>query len=192
MRTRKSRNPKTVGILGGSFDPIHIGHLWVARQVLESDAVDSVWLLPCWSASAWKKKGSSAHHRLAMCHLANADFGSIFHVSDSEVQHKIKHTYQSADLLCKTYPYMEFCWILGSDQDASSFKNYDVLRNKIYFLEVARPLYQPEGDRQRLRFEFSSTDIRERVACGLSVTGLVTPRVESYIKENGLYAVRKT
>ena len=102
-----------IGILGGSFDPPHLGHILIARQVREKLGLDKIWLMPVYHHPL-EKKLTPAHHRLAMAKLLETD--DII-VSDFEItQNQSSYTVDTLKKLQTLYPDDTFYWILGSDQ----------------------------------------------------------------------------
>jgi len=198
-----------VAIFGGSFDPIHIGHLWLAQQVYEIGGrvfkddnyshrdvkFDKLCIMPNFSGRSSGKIVTGAEHRLTMCKLAlqdiNQNFGFPEPVKDLEIQQEFEYTYQTIDFLCRA-DYISFVWIISSDWDVTKFKNYDELKTKCKFFIVHRPGENDEryGDVRNflpINIKLSSTQIRDRVKNGKSISGLVTPSVEKYIIDKGLY-----
>ncbi|MEX2007399.1 MAG: nicotinate (nicotinamide) nucleotide adenylyltransferase [Candidatus Levyibacteriota bacterium] len=184
-----------IGILGGSFDPPHLGHILVARQVKEILNLDQIWLMPYFMHS-WDSSVSLASHRLAMSKLTQ-EKGII--VCDEEIKYKRKsYTIETARRLKKKYPH-DFFWIVGSDvlADFKKWKEYEVLIKEIKFLVVSRsgnclPPELPKGFNLVSSPEFitsniSSSIIRQRIGKRLSVDGLVPKPVLSYIQKNNLY-----
>ncbi|MBI2195514.1 MAG: nicotinate (nicotinamide) nucleotide adenylyltransferase [Candidatus Levybacteria bacterium] len=184
-----------IGILGGSFDPPHFGHILVARQVKETLNLDEVWLMPYFMHS-WDQNVSSAYHRFEMTKLIE-EKGII--TCDEEVRYKRKsYTIETVKRLKKKYPY-DFFWIVGSDVLTSfkRWKEHEALIREIKFLIVARdghylPSKLPKGFKLVSSPEFiasniSSSIIRRRIKKRLSVDGLVSKPVLSYIQKHNLY-----
>src|SRR5688572_20230331 len=115
-----------IAVLGGSFDPPHIGHILIAQQVIEYAGVDQVWLLPNYTTEThdkiFQKSLSPVEDRLAMAKLLKDD---EIKVSDFEItQNKESITIITLEMLSKKYPEHEFYWITGSDK-LDTFKKYD-------------------------------------------------------------------
>lgn len=101
-----------IGILGGAFDPPHLGHLIVSEQIREYLNLDEVWLVPVYS-HPFNKNLSSTLHRLAMSKLVETDY---IKASDFEFKkNKSSITVKTMQLLEKKYPNDTFCWCMGSD-----------------------------------------------------------------------------
>lgn len=175
-----------IALLGGSFDPPHLGHLIMAVQMKEKFLMDEVWFIPCYE-HAFGKQLSPADHRLAMCKLI--EDGNI-KASDIEIKRKkVSYTIDTLRELTALYPEHEFHWIIGSDQeeDFHKWKNAEELRKKYRFIVFPRG----EDRNDLITTNISSTFIRNRIAVGKPVTHLVTAAVEEYIYKFKLYTNEK-
>lgn len=195
-----------LGLLGGTFDPIHIGHLICAEQVRSHAALDAVLFIPARNPSF--KQGTvnaSIEDRLAMCEAATRD-NPCFDVSDVEAARSgVTYTVDTLGLLHDHYPdNVELCFILGADALASLPKWYQAeeLARLATFIGVRRPGSDIGAIRERVMgqdvgfniqfadmplIDVSSTDIRRRVGEGRSTRYLVTDEVRAYIESHGLY-----
>lgn len=184
-----------IGILGGSFDPPHFGHILIARQVKKLMKLDEVWLMP-YSKHSWDSTASSANHRFAMTKLIE-EKGII--VSDEEIKSKKKnYTIQTVRQLKKKYPHV-FFWIIGSDilPDFRKWKNHEKLIKEIRFLVAPRKGFPFLSKIQKGFFfisspkfvtsDISSSIVRHNIKKELSVTKLVPKPVLSYIQRHKLY-----
>lgn len=184
-----------VGILGGSFDPPHIGHLLVARQTREMLGLDEVWFMP-YFAHNWDATSSTPVDRLAMTQLI-AETGIT--ASDEEIKQPGKsYTIDTVRRLQAKFDY-EFYWIIGSDllPEFSRWKEASELTKLIKFLVFPRVGFLlseklPAGfvginSRDLVLTNISSTRVRQRIKHGLSVTGLISETVGQYINEHRLY-----
>lgn len=189
------------GYLGGTYDPVHLGHLTLAREALERFSLEKVYFVPS-RHPPHKVPGdlSPFEHRLAMLDLALED-DDAFEVADLESDEAPSYT---VDMLERTAgqgtrPY----FIMGMD----SLEEMHTWKDPLRITELAnvvvgtRPGYEPSSvgrallERVQL-FEFtgvwiSSSAIRERVRCGESISYLVPGPVESYIRSRGLYGTEK-
>lgn len=196
-----------IAILGGSFDPPHVGHLLVAQQVKKLLNINQVWLMPTFT-HPFQKTLTPAKHRLAMTRLLEDD---MIKVSDFEIQKKgISYTIDTLRTLSKLYEQHMFFWIIGSDQiaDFPKWKDWETILAKYHLIIYARgetPQVLEEtikvswglfhapatvhilDTQDLLTSPASSSDIRTRRKCGLSIRGLVPKKVEAYIIENNLY-----
>lgn len=185
-----------IGILGGSFDPPHIGHLLVARQTREIAILDQVWLMP-YFAHNWDTTVTPANHRLAMAKLLEEDG---INVSDEEIKRKEKsYTIDTVRRLKSKFSSHEFFWIVGSDvlPEFNRWKNYKKLPKEVSFLVFPRnghplPDRLPQGftpviSPELVTSNISSTIVRKRITKGLSVSGMISGGVISYIQRTTLY-----
>lgn len=185
---------KRIGCLGLSADPPHVGHMQVARLLLEDNWVDEVWLIPCFEHS-FGKPLSEARHRLAMLRLLEE---KGIKAVDIEFFRKGKsYTIDTVRALKRQYSDCQFFWVIGSDiiktQSYKRWKDWKTLFSLITFLVVLRPGFEveklPAGFvlAEKEIVKVSSSEIREKVRHGLSIEGLVLPTVKEYIKKHGLY-----
>ena len=184
-------NRKRIGIIGGSFDPIHKGHLETAEFVYQQLGLEKIIFIPAYIAP--HKIGMEyalAEHRYQMTLLAIQD-NPHFCVSDIELKRKgVSYTYDTIAALHEYYGYgYEVYFIIGADSVAEldtwiKVRAPEVKKVIEYFGELGRTkikwLNTPEMD-------ISSTDIRQRVQDNCSITGLVPAQVEEYIHQKGLY-----
>jgi nicotinate-nucleotide adenylyltransferase len=184
-----------IGILGGSFDPPHIGHLLVARQTREIFGLDEVWLMP-YFAHNWDKNVASASDRLAMAKMLEEEG---IRASDVEIVsgHK-NYTIETVAVLKRLFQH-NFYWIVGSDilSEFKRWKEADQLTKEVKFLVFPRtghdltaplpPGFTIVNSPELATSNFSSTLIRKRLAKGLSVSGLIPGPVLDYIHLHGLY-----
>lgn len=202
---------KSVGLYGGSFDPIHFGHLISARSLAEHFGLDRVVLIP--SARPPHKPGvrlAGEEHRLAMAQLA-ADDDPLFDVSDLEF-HRAgpSYTIDTVAAMQQTLgATVELSWIIGADSlpELPTWYRVSDLVQQVRIITATRPGWQrPELSRlaeavgaelaeqlvansaQTPAIDISATDIRRRAASGLSIRYLVPAPVASYIHQHGLYA----
>ncbi len=189
-----------IGFMGGSFDPVHIGHLAVARTVAQALALDQVWLIPAAQAPLRTDAvRTDGRHRTAMLRLATSGNDNLF-VSEIEIQRGgISYTVDTLRALKKGHPSDDFFWILGEDQLARlpCWSEPAALCGLTEFVCYSRPGYPPVAPPQipGLRvhrvegplWPISSSLIRERLRRGEVIQGLVSDKVIEYIQENSLY-----
>jgi nicotinate-nucleotide adenylyltransferase len=187
-----------VGIYGGTFDPIHIGHLVTAQSVREIRSLDKIIFVPAYlSPHKLDIKASSPKHRINMLKRAieGVDF---FDISDFELKQKnISYTIDTIKELKKIYDEIEL--IIGYD---NIFKFYTwkdpdeilklaklvVLKRKSSYPPPYEDKYYNQAEFVQTRgIEISATDIRERVKHGQPINYLVTKEVKEYIFEHNLY-----
>jgi len=201
--------PLRIGILGGSFDPIHLGHLWIAEAALESLQLDQIRWIPA-AVSPLKPAGTVAtdRDRLQMLRLATSGCENYF-VDDCEIERRgVSYTVDTLSELHTAHPTAELFLIVGSDSLAS-FQQWHqperILRiatlavvqrsggAKIDF-SVLESLADPERIEQFRQsvismplIELSSTEIRQRIAAGRSIRFRVPHAVRAYIDAEKLY-----
>lgn len=191
---------KRLGFLGGTFDPVHHGHLIAAQDALEQLALEALYFVPT-AQSPLRDDAvcADAHHRLQMLHLALAG-DTRFAVSDMEVERGgISYTYDTLTALRQKHPGIEPIWIIGEDQVGKLeqwHRSHD-LATLAEFAFLQRPGQAPPAAPQipglklhRLRshqVEISSTEIRERVREKRSLRFLLPDPVIKYIYEHDLY-----
>lgn len=199
---------KRIGVLGGSFDPLHYGHLILAEQIRQEADLDKVILIPAY-VNPFKEEVPPADgaHRLEMLRLAAGDH-PFFGISDIELKREgPSYTYDTlAELKAKEYPDDELFFIMGTDsfyQLEHWFKAKELIEN-FGFLIGMRKGYDEEELKQTIarlqqtlplraeyiripELEISSTDIKQRIRDGKSVRFLLPDPVISYIRENELY-----
>ena len=196
-----------IGIMGGTFDPIHLGHLATAEAVRESFALDEILFIP--AARPPHKLGklvTDEQHRLAMTTLATQS-NKFFRVSDMELKRKgLSYTLDTMNELHKFFGRStELFFIIGADSlaDLSKWHAARELVEKCHFIATTRQGVDVNfsavesffGSAARehihrvttLGLEISSTDIRDKVRCGRSIKYLVPEVVENYILREGLY-----
>lgn len=191
-----------IGLFGGTFDPIHVGHLVTAVNVRHELSLDEVLLVV--ANDPWQKSGhqlvTPAQDRLAMVTAAIADVKGIA-ASDVEIRRGgISYTADTLRELRATQPGDELFLILGSDAAASlpTWERAEEVRDLATLVVVTRPGFEgsavPAGwDAVEVvvpRLEVSSTDLRARFADGRPLDWLVTEPVVRLIRERGLYAPR--
>lgn len=196
---------KPLGILGGSFDPIHNGHTMLARDVYEQLGLEQVIFIPAYIAPhKIGRSFASPTDRYRMTELAIAGV-PYFSISDVEFKKKnISYTVDTMRVMKKVYPLQDLFFIIGADSVAElqTWNGIDELFTLVKFVVVYRPGYDEKialakrhfgknADRiivvHTPEYAVSSTTVRERVLKGLSLTGMVAPKVEKYILEHGLY-----
>lgn len=187
-----------VGIYGGTFDPIHIGHLITAQSVLEIRKLDKIIFIPSYiSPHKTDTNSSSPEHRLAMLKLAIKNY-PYFDYSDIEIKNKgVSYTVNTLEILKKKYKYIDL--IIGFDNLLTFHKwkdtdkilklaNLVVLRRKVRKPTIRKNKYFSKAvilDTPLI--EVYGTDIRQRVKNNMSINFLVTQKVMAYIYKHNLY-----
>jgi nicotinate-nucleotide adenylyltransferase len=199
-----SAEHQTIGVLGGTFDPIHIGHIAAAKAAMDCARLDRVIFMPTGRPPHRPPAAASAEHRLEMTRLATAD-EDRFDVSDLELRRSgASFTSDTLRELRSLYPSSELFLILGWDAAKlfSSWHEPDQVRSLATIVVVARPgSGSPEaseleaaglgGPDTILCLEHtpnvSASAIREDVKSGRPIAGKVPPAVAEYIASHHLY-----
>jgi nicotinate-nucleotide adenylyltransferase len=204
------------GLLGGTFDPIHLGHLGLAEAAKQALALDTVTLLPAPAPPHRDLPRASAAHRFAMAALAIQDRAHL-RLSDVEFDSsRPSYTDTTLDrLAARGIDTRTLFFIIGADafRDIATWKNFPAVLDRCHFVAVSRPGQSATSLRdarpelaQRMVTEpytippetgiflvdaptppVSSTDIRERLAARRPVLDLVPAAVAAYIEKHGLY-----
>ena len=198
---------KKVGILGGTFDPIHTGHLILAETAFESFRLDYVLIMP--NGNPPHKPGqvhASMAQRTRMAELASGD-NEHLKVSDFEKTPQDYHyTYETLEFLVQEHPDTDYYFILGADSlvHFHTWMEPGRICKCCRILAAARDrmeIQELRGHIERLKEEFgaviepletpnidiSSNMLRERVQKGKSIRYYVPEAVEAYIREQNLY-----
>lgn len=177
-----------VGIYGGTFDPIHLGHLHVITQLFKKDLVDHLLVVPAGQPLLRAAAPiASAAQRRAMCQLALSDLpseiASKVEVNPIEILRSgPSYAIDTVDAVIQSYPGDSIFLIIGQDAAGKldQWHRIEELRKKVQFLIIGRPGYEGQGvDIGAL--DVSATTIRQ----GLSAA--VSPSVAAFIRENNLY-----
>jgi len=192
-----------IGIFGGTFDPIHYGHLMVAQQVKEELALDKVLFVPTYLPPHKEYKNITAgSYRLEMLKLALKG-NTSFEVSTVELRRKgVSYTFETLLLLEKENPAASFYIIIGSDLLEGLLKWYKIyaIFSKASFVVFQRCCFRivdielPAHFKKKLIFlkniittNISSSKIREYISKGRHIGYLLPFEVKEYIRENKLY-----
>ncbi len=196
---------KALGILGGSFDPIHKGHIMLAQDVYEKLDLERIIFVPAYVAP--HKIGqsyASPEDRFRMTELA-VDGIPHFGVSDVEFKKKgISYTFETLRIMKQQFPNQDLYFIIGADSvpQLDSWHHIDEIFDLAKFAVVFRPGYEGEIALAKERigknaeklimiqtpeYAVSSTLVRNNIVKKLPLTGLVTPLVGQYIQEHHLY-----
>jgi len=195
-----------IGVLGGTFNPIHLAHMHIARQYREYFALDRILLIPTSTPPHKKAIGlAAAHHRLEMCRLAIGDEPG-FEVCDYEIERGgISYTLDTLRYLQGEYHGAQICLLMGADMFLT-IQNWRKPK-EIFELTILCACAREKGEYDRmLRHKpvleemgakcelvdseptpMSSTDIRKMINDGVDVVGYLNPAVWRYICEHKLY-----
>ncbi|CAB4952542.1 unannotated protein [freshwater metagenome] len=188
-----------LGVMGGTFDPIHHGHLVAASEVSSVFKLDEVIFVP--TGEPWQKgKVTEGEHRYLMSVIATAANPS-FTVSRVDIDREgPTYTIDTLRDIKAAYPDAELFFITGADAVAQilAWKDIDKIWELAHFIAVSRPGHKlvipdvPSGAIETLvipALSISSTDVRQRVATGKPVWYLVPDGVVQYIAKHELYSV---
>ena len=192
------------GILGGSFDPVHKGHLGIAWEIQKNFPLDEMIFIPAAQAPLKDKPAlASANDRLAMLRCAIKEYPGRTRISTFELHREgISYSIDTARHLKANLPKASLYWIIGLDQALQLNKWHQIkeLAELVNFIVVSRPGYQdfsspgPFGIHlnffKTCTYEISSTEIRKKLAggCPISMLYPLLPKtVAEYIYERHLY-----
>lgn len=203
-----------IGVFGGSFDPLHYGHLILAEQCREQAKLDEVWFIPApRPPHKYDQPPSPFEHRARMLHLV-LDSLDGFRVDELEANRAgPSYTADTLDELHQRHPNYSWSLLLGSDSLPDLPQWHEphriVARAELIVMERAGfPVMSNDELRHELKLpararlnlqcvdvpliELASRDIRRRVMTGQSIRFMVPEVVETYIRENKLYADAST
>jgi len=181
-----------IGIYGGTFNPVHHGHLILARQALEEFKLDRLVFVPA-AESPFKIQNHSApaDDRLAMLRLAIAS-EDRFSVDPLEIDRGgISYSIDTVKVFRNRDPGAELFFLVGEDNAdrLTEWQRFEELKKLVCFVVLSRSedFQSPEYPVVQRRIEISSTEIRNRVANQESITYLVPESVKHYIEQHQLY-----
>lgn len=189
-------HPTTIGLLGGSFDPPHMGHVLLATWGLVAAGLDEVWLVPC-LRHAFGKPLTDFEQRLEMCRLAVSALGPRVTVSaierDLGESEGPNYTVDTVRALQSRHAEMRFRLLMGSDllPEFEKWREAEQLRALAAPLVVPRLGHGPgeANSAPEALPALSSTAVRERLAAGKSLDGWIPRAVIELIRAHGLYGV---
>lgn len=196
-----------IGVVGGTFDPIHVGHLMLAEWAADAEELEQVWFIP--TGQSYMKADRSiqpGHERLHMVRLA-VEGNDRLKCLDLEIERGgYTYSYETVEELHELYPEHQFYFIEGADClfTMENWKCPERLLAGCTILAAVRgdvSLQRLEEKRTELLARFggeillipflqmsiSSTEIRRRLSCGESVRYMVPDKVLQYIQQKGLY-----
>lgn len=202
-----------IGIMGGTFNPIHMGHLLLAEYARTECGLDEIWFIP--TGYSYMKDGKGVlpgEERLHMVELALSGDNGGMRCLDLEVKREGNtYTCETVEQLHREYPQHDFFFILGADclYDIEDWDRPRQIFSRCEILAAVRDdadysamekkkkeLEEKYGARitllSFLRFELSSSLIRKRVSAGKSIRYMVPDAVLNYITEKGLYKDEST
>jgi len=191
---------KKIGILGGTFNPVHTGHLILAQDALEQFGLDRVLFIPCaHPPHKTPYRLAPASHRIGMLKAAlNGD--SRFAVSDMEIKRGgVSYSIDTLRELRRMFPKSVLYFIIGADSltELHSWRKVGEIQKLCIFIAMGRPGYVVRSSSNVRLFkghlvEISSSEIRKRVAEGRRIRHLVPKAVERYIRSRCLYQTKES
>ncbi len=182
-----------VGLLGGSFNPPHLGHVLMALAVYATEEIDHLWVIPT-ADHAFGKRLAPFEDRVRMCHLAFRHFAGGVAVLD--VERRLprppgtpSYTVDTLRALHRLRPGIQPVWIAGSDiiPELPRWKEPDEVRRLCRMVIVPRQGH-PGGSRLQVDLPMlSSTEVRELLARGHDISGMLDYEVARYIDKRELY-----
>lgn len=205
MNSKQYKNK--IGILGGSFDPIHQGHLNIAQSAYKEFQLDEVWFIPAaHSPNKNENDMTSAEERAKMVSLAIAEL-PFFRLSTIEMEsEETSYTYLTLSKLTEQYPETQFYFIMGADS-LDYFETWchpEIICEKSIILVAVREELDLTEIQKKINFmqtlfpaeiyplytgktDISSTELRSALKIGAKNSPLLPKRVADYIAEQGLY-----
>lgn len=204
---------RSIGILGGTFDPVHKGHMLLAKMAKEQFYLDEIWMMPSPNPPhKSEKKVTDYVHRVKMLQFALKQEVN-FSISEYEIQRVGKsYTYETLLGLRQEYPKDSFSFIMGADSlfEIETWKRPDIIMREVQLLVAFREYFSKETERsyadllQQIeylhanymarisiirynRIDISSGDIRKRVMLGEDIAEFLDADVANYIAAHGLY-----
>lgn len=201
-----------IGIMGGTFDPIHIGHLLLGEFAYENFHLDKIWFLPNGNPphkTTAEESGVSLNDRIEMVRLATDDVPYFDLNLYEATASKHSYTFSTMKALRKMYPEYEFFFILGADSlfSIEEWKNFREIFPSCTILAAMRDDKDTESMQAQIEYlktmygadirllraplvEISSTTIRRRARKSLSIRYMVPDAVSEYIQNNALYKIK--
>ena len=186
-----------IAVMGGSFDPVHLGHVQLAINAKNSLNLDKVIFLPCQQSPHKSIKPSAdSNQRIEMLILATSDYDWI-EISERETNlPPPSYSVNSAKHFQKQHPKSELFWIIGNDQwkKINTWKKIDALGKIVTFIVFPRdgeePKLNPDFKSHFINYNFnaSSTEVRQNIETNKHAGLPIDPKVLKYIYENSLYS----
>lgn len=188
--------PHTVGVLGGSFNPVHLGHISLAREIVKRRVVDEVWMVlspvnPLKAASADLAPDAD---RWAMLQLACEGVEGVKACDVELWLPKPNYTADTLRHLSREHPELQFRLIIGADnmQIFNRWREPDYILANFTPIVYPRPGYPEDGAMHGMaEYAISSTVIREKIFRGEPVNKFLCEAVIEYIRGHGLYGMKR-
>lgn len=189
--TESDRSARRIGLYGGSFDPVHNAHVLAATYALCRAELDELVVLPVFEHPLGKAL-APFDARCAMLEAAMEHLGPTTHISTLERElGGVSYTVRTAEAMARTHPDADLIWIGGADtwHQRRSWKDWERLEDLIEPFILGRPGESPvDGPAEAVVLPaLSSSGVRERLARGEDIRGLVPHRVAAIIAQRDLY-----
>ena len=181
-----------IGLFGGAFNPIHLGHVKIAKEAIQQMSLDKLIVIPTGNAPHKKETEVSREHRFNMAQLAFKDEEKV-EVSDYELnREEISYSADTVEYFKRIYPDDELFFIIGDD----SYNNLSTWREPqrilaastlLVFEREGAEIFPPAVKINMERIEISSSEIRDTIYKGKDFINLLPKSVFNYIIENNLY-----
>jgi len=192
-----ARSRLRLGVYGGTFDPVHHGHLILARDALEQLRLDAVFFVPCGQSPFKSRKPRVTDaQRLAILRVALKN-NPRFWLTRCEIDRPApSYAYETALEIQEAFPRAKLFWLIGADQlaDLDRWHRADELRQLVSFVVLPRKEGAATSSKEAVlslpqprRIDISATEIRYRVKSRLPIDHLVPAPIAAYIKRHGLY-----
>lgn len=196
-----------IGLLGGSFDPIHNGHLHMAKCAKQLCPLDEIWLMPAGhSPNKDELSMTDAIHRFQMCEIVAGQYPWLFTNRLEIDSQETSYTYRTLEKLTKAYSQHRFFFIMGADS-LNYFEKWvhpEIIAQLCTILVIPRDTCLVEALAEKCeelkklfpcnirvlscsQYPVSSTEIRQKLSNGTNNNPEILPEVFSYIKKNHLY-----
>lgn len=174
-----------IGLLGGSFNPVHNGHLKIAQAALNQNVVQQVWFIPSYIHPLKNNQDSADFHkRLELINKALALMPDCQAYDFEKRSQNTSYTQKLMQFLSQKYPQHEFHFMIGYDiiPELHKWYNYDWLKENLHFLIITRTIDNSISALKNLKYyqfinippiDISSTQIRNLIRQGKSIQGLV-------------------
>jgi len=176
---------KRIGIVGGTFDPVHLGHIMMAISLKEAHHLDHLIFLPAGqNPQKIGRQTASKEHRLKMLKIALKGVPDVSIDTTDLDRDGPSYMIDTVAILKKKYPKAQFFLLIGEDlvPQLSSWKSADKLLEQVTVLTASR-----EVKKKTPLFDVSATDIRKRLQAGKYVGHLLDKAVLRYIQKHGVY-----
>ena len=198
---------KRIGIMGGTFDPVHHAHLALAKQAYKQFELQEVWMMPNGNPPHKKDtRQADVRHRVNMIELAIRNIPYL-KLCDIECSSRVYHyTYETLQMLNERYPDVQFYFILGADSlfDLDDWRKPEIISQKCILLAAVRDHCRMEEMESRIRelqerygadirilntpnMDIASEEIREGISSEEDISDMIAPEVSAYIRRHGLY-----